>query len=124
MTKFLKQYLESEYCSSLMFLSVVFYVFFKDSVQLIGDIFQTIMIVGGLIAIYLYKDFFLRNIVFLLIFIGALVQTVSWFMSTISIPELAQTYPNIKPFSYLLVFLVIAFWLKGSAKRSLFVLLS
>ncbi|MGL6004622.1 O-antigen ligase family protein [Aeromonas sobria] len=124
MTKFLRHYLESENCSSLMFLSVVLYVFFKDSVQLIGDIFQTIMIIGGLLAIYLYKDFFLRNIVFLLLVIGALVQTASWFMSTITIPELAQTYPNVKPFSYLLVFLVIAFWLKGSVKRSLLVLLS
>jgi len=124
MTQFIRHYLESERCSSLMFLSVVFYVFFKDSVQLIGDIFQTIMIVGGLLSIYLYKDFFLKNIVFLLLVIGALVQTASWFMSTITIPELSQTYPNIKPFSYLLVFLVIAFWLKGSVKRSLLVLLS
>lgn len=124
MTKFIRHYLESERFSSLMFLSVVFYVFFKDSVQLIGDIFQTIMIVGGLLAIYLYKDFFLRNIVFLLLVIGFLVQTASWFMSTITIPELAQNHPNIKPFSYLLVFLVIAFWLKGSVKRSLLVLLS
>lgn len=124
MIKFLRRYLESEYCSSLMFISVILYVFFKDSVQVVGDIFQTIMIAGGLLAIYLYKDFFLRNIVFLLLVIGALVQSASWFMSTISIPELAPAYPNIKPFSYLLVFLVIAFWLKGSVRRSLLVLLS
>ncbi|MGH1410678.1 MAG: hypothetical protein ACRAUW_14365, partial [Aeromonas sp.] len=102
MTKFIRHYLESERFSSFMFLSVVFYVFFKDSVQLIGDIFQTIMIIGGLLAIYLYKDFFLRNIVFLLLVIGVLVQTASWFMSTITIPELAQNHPNIKPFYYLL----------------------
>jgi O-antigen ligase len=97
-------------------------VIFKDSCQVVGDFFQTIMIFGGLAAMFVYRDFFSKNVVFWLLLIGCLIQLVSWFASTMTIPELAQPYPNVKPFSYLMVFLVVAFWLKGSVKRSILTL--
>ncbi|MER0507960.1 O-antigen ligase family protein [Aeromonas veronii] len=124
MTDSIKRYLESERCSSLMFLSIICYVMFKDSFQVVGDFFQTVMIIGGLAAIAVYRDFFAKNVVFWLLVIGGVIQFVSWFMSTITIPELAQPTPNLKPFSYLMVFLVMAFWLKGSFKRSIVTLLA
>lgn len=124
MTDSIKRYLESERCSSLMFLSIICYVMFKDSFQVVGDFFQTVMIIGGLAAIVVYRDFFSKNVVFWLLVIGGVIQFVSWFMSTRTIPELAQPTPNLKPFSYLMVFLVVAFWLKGSFKRSIVTLLA
>lgn len=124
MTDSIKRYLESERCSSLMFLSIICYVMFKDSFQVVGDFFQTVMIIGGLVAIAVYRDFFSRNVVLWLLVIGGVIQFASWFMSTRTIPELAQPTPNLKPFSYLMVFLVVAFWLKGSLKRSIVTLLA
>lgn len=124
MTDSIKRYLESEHCSSLMFLSIICYVIFKDSFQVMGDFFQTVMIIGGLAAIAVYRDFFAKNVVFWLLVIGGVIQLVSWFMSTKTIPELAQPNPNLKPFSYLMVFLVVAFWLQGSFKKSVVTLLA
>lgn len=107
-----------------MFLNIIGYAIFKDSIQLLADICQTIIVVGTLVAFCTEGRFFLRNRVFQLLCLSVLIQMCSWLSSKYYINDYALTLPSVKSLAYLFFFIGIAYWLKGEQKKIIIVLLS
>ncbi|ATU99750.1 O-antigen ligase family protein [Aeromonas salmonicida] len=110
--------------NNFMFLNIIGYAIFKDSIQLLADICQTIIVVGTLVAFCTEGRFFLRNRVFQLLCLSVLIQICSWLSSKYYINDYALTLPSVKSLAYLFFFIGIAYWLKGEQKKIIIVLLS
>ena len=110
--------------NDFIFLNIIGYVIFKDSIQLIADICQTIIVIFTLMAFFVERAFFVKNRIFQLLCLSIVVQCFSWLSSKYYINEYALTLPSVKSLAYLFFFVGIAYWLKGDQRRVIIVLLS
>lgn len=109
---------------NFIFLNILGYTLFKDSVQLIADVCQTIIVLATLMAFYVDRAFFIKNRVFQLLCLAMVVQCLSWISSRFYVPDYALKYPSMKSMAYLFFFLGLAYWLRGEPKRIVIVLLT
>lgn len=109
---------------NFIFLNILGYTLFKDSVQLIADVCQTIIVLATLMAFYVDRAFFIKNRVFQLLCLAVVVQCLSWSSSRFYVPDYALKYPSVKSMAYLFFFLGLAYWLRGEPKRIVIVLLT
>ena len=63
---------------NFIFLNILGYTLFKDSIQLIADVCQTIIVFATLLAFYVDRAFFIKNRVFQLLCLAVVVQCLSW----------------------------------------------
>lgn len=110
--------------SNFIFLNILGYTLFKDSIQLIADVCQTIIVLATLLAFYVERRHFLKKRVFHLLCLAVVVQCLSWLSSKYYIHDYALKYPSLKSLAYLFFFVGIAYWLKGEPKRIVIVLLT
>lgn len=109
--------------SNFIFLNILGYAIFKDSIQLVADICQTVIVLATLLAFYVERAFFIKNRVFQLLLLAVIVQCFSWLASKYYVPDYALKYPSVKSMAYLFFFLGLAYWLKGEPKRIIIALL-
>ena len=109
---------------NFIFLNILGYTLFKDSIQLIADVCQTIIVLATLMAFYVERAFFTRNRVFQLLCLALVVQSLSWVASRQFVPDYALKYPSVKSMAYLFFFLGLAYWLKGDPRRIVITLLT
>ncbi|MBZ6072695.1 O-antigen ligase family protein [Aeromonas schubertii] len=109
---------------NFIFLNILGYTLFKDSIQLIADVCQTIIVLATLVAFYVERAFFTRNRIFQLLCLAVAVQCLSWVASRLYVPEYALKYPSVKSMAYLFFFLGLAYWLKGDPRRIVITLLT
>ncbi|MGY3887774.1 O-antigen ligase family protein [Aeromonas aquatica] len=110
--------------SNFIFLNILGYAVFKDSIQLIADVCQTIIVLATLGAFYVERAFFVKNRVFQFLCLGMVVQCLSWLSSKYYVYDYALKYPSLKSMAYLFFFVGIAYWLKGEPRRILILLLT
>ena len=110
--------------NDFIFFNIIGYIIFKDSIQLIADICQTIIVIFTLMAFFVERAFFVKNRIFQLLCLSIVVQCFSWLSSKYYINEYALTLPSVKSLAYLFFFVGIAYWLKGDQRRVIIVLLS
>ncbi|MBP0604660.1 O-antigen ligase family protein [Aeromonas sanarellii] len=121
--KFLR-FFHGQAFGNFIFLNILGYTLFKDSVQLIADVCQTIIVLATLMAFYVDRAFFIKNRVFQLLCLAMVVQCLSWISSRFYVPDYALKYPSMKSMAYLFFFLGLAYWLRGEPKRIVIVLLT
>ncbi|MCD9466166.1 O-antigen ligase family protein [Photobacterium iliopiscarium] len=109
--------IDSKKFDCIMFFCACCYPLFKYSYREIGDIFQTILIVGSLFHIYKYRNYFIKDKMVKCLFISILLTITAWIASLYYIPDLARSTPKISVLAKLFFFIIIAYWLKGSIKR-------
>lgn len=109
---------------SFIFLNILGYTLFKDSVHLIADICQTIIVLATMLAFYVERRFFLKNRVFQFLCLAIVVQFFAWLSSKYYVPDYALKSPSLKSLAYLFFFVGIAYWLKGSPRRVIIALLT
>ncbi|WP_158657397.1 hypothetical protein [Aeromonas sp. ASNIH7] len=109
---------------NFIFLNILGYTLFKDSIQLIADVCQTIIVLATLMAFYVERAFFTRNRIFQLLCLALVVQSLSWVASRQFVPDYALKYPSVKSMAYLFFFLGLAYWLKGDPRRIVITLLT
>lgn len=102
---------------SVMFFCACCYPLFKYSYREVGDIFQTILIIGSLFHIYKYKYFFIKDKMVTCLFVSIILTISAWLASTFYIPNLAKETPNLSILSKLFLFIIIAYWLKSNMRR-------
>lgn len=100
-----------------MFFCACCYPLFKYSYRELGDIFQTILILGSLLHIYKYRGFFIKDKMVICLLISIILTISSWLASKYYIPELAKETPKLSVLSKLFFFIIIAYWLKGIINR-------
>ncbi|WP_246855586.1 O-antigen ligase family protein [Vibrio crassostreae] len=89
---------------------------FKTSYRYLGDVFQTILYLGTLGALYLHKVNILKCRVVQIFFLSIFLQIISWY----KLHLLDPTYPNelsLTWLGYLFIFFTVALWLKGNQKK-------
>ncbi|MEZ9365499.1 O-antigen ligase family protein [Vibrio sp. 10N.286.49.E11] len=89
---------------------------FKTSYRYLGDVFQALLYLGTLGALYLHKVNILKCRVVQLFLLSILLQTISWY----NLHLLDPTYPNelsLTWLGYLFIFFTVALWLKGNQKK-------
>ena len=116
------RFLYSDYLGMFIFINILSFSLFKESIQLIADISQTIIVAFTLLIIGLEWRFFIKNFIFRMLLLALIAQILSWLSSKYYIPDLASPAPVLKSLAYLFFFFCIAFWLKGSEKRANLVL--
>ncbi|MBD1576853.1 O-antigen ligase family protein [Vibrio sp. S11_S32] len=109
--------IDSKQFDYIMFFCACCYPLLKYSYREIGDIFQTILIIGSLFHIYKYRNYFIKDKMVKCLFISILLTITAWVASLYYIPDLARSMPKISVLSKLFFFIIIAYWLKGSTKR-------
>ncbi|TKF54518.1 O-antigen ligase domain-containing protein [Vibrio sp. F13] len=99
-----------------MLISILGYFMFKTSYRYLGDVFQALLYLGTLGALYLHKVNILKCRVVQLFLLSILLQTISWY----NLHLLDPTYPNelsLTWLGYLFIFFTVALWLKGNQKK-------
>lgn len=89
---------------------------FKTSYRYLGDVFQTLLYLGTLGALYLHKVNILKCRVVQLFLFSIILQIIGWY----NLQRLEPSYPNELSFTwlgYLFIFFTIALWLKGDRNR-------
>ena len=109
---------------NFIFLNILGYTLFKDSIQLIADVCQTIIVFATLLAFYVDRAFFIKNRVFQLLCLAVVVQCLSWVSSRYYVHDYALKYPSVKSMAYLFFFIGLAYWLKGEPRRIVITLLT
>lgn len=102
--------------SLIMLISILGYFMFKTSYRYLGDVFQTLLYLGTIGALYLNKVNILKCRVVQIFFLSIFLQTISWY----NLHRLDPTYPNelsLTWLGYLFIFFTVALWLKGSQKK-------
>lgn len=116
--EFLSRFLYSDQFGLFIFINILSYSLFKESIQLIADISQTIIVASTVIIIGLEWRFFIKNFIFRMLLLALIAQILSWLSSKYYIPDLAAPAPVLKSLTYLFFFFCVAFWLKGNEKRA------
>ncbi|MEZ8785109.1 O-antigen ligase family protein [Vibrio splendidus] len=89
---------------------------FKTSYRYLGDVFQTLLYLGTLVALYLHKVNILKCRIVQIFFFSIFLQIISWY----NLHRLDPTYPNelsLTWLGYLFIFFTVALWLKGNQKK-------
>ena len=120
----LKEVIDSSFFSNSMYICVLGYALFKVASRYTSDIFQTFLILGSLIVLVIYRKKFSHEKTFWLFAATLLIQFISWINSLYQIPSLAMSSPNLSVLDDLFMFIFIAFWLKGSQRKTIFFLFS
>jgi O-antigen ligase len=118
----LHRFLCSDYFGVFIFINILLYSLFKESIQLIADVSQTIIVTFTVLTIGLEWRFFIKNFIFRMLLLALVAQMLSWLSSKYYIPDLAAPLPVLKSLAYLFFFFCVAFWLKGNEKRANLVL--
>ncbi len=118
-TNKLQKTIESDWFNFLMLLCCFGFALFKLSYRDVGDVFQTILLMGSLLALYTKKDILSKNVFFILLVTATAIPIVSWLNSIIEIPLLADKSPTIGAISNFYFFIFIAYWLNGSNRNVL-----
>ncbi|MEZ9018151.1 O-antigen ligase family protein [Vibrio lentus] len=85
---------------------------FKTSYRYVGDVFQTIIYLGTLTALYIHRINIIKLRVIQLFIFSLIIQIISWYSLYLLDPE----YNNVLSLTwlgYFFVFFFIAYWLKG-----------
>ena len=110
----IKSLTKATWFSTTMLLCCLGYALFKAAYREIGDIFQTILFIGTLFALYAERRKIIQNKVFILLIISVLIPILSWINALNHAPELASEAPQIGAMVNFYFFFFIAYWLKGS----------
>lgn len=113
----LERFINNNHFQQIMLFCLFGYVLFKESNRYIGDIFQSCIVVGSLLAIYVYRKYFFQDKIFLSLIASIIVSILSWTNSIVSDPSLAKSSPNIGFLGNLFFFIMIAYWLKADLKN-------
>ncbi|MFA1560891.1 O-antigen ligase family protein [Aliivibrio fischeri] len=117
-TSKLERFINNHHFQQIMLFCLFGYVLFKESNRYIGDIFQSCIVVGSLLAIYVYRKYFFQDKIFLSLIASIIVSILSWTNSIVSDPSLAKSSPNIGFLGNLFFFIMIAYWLKADLKNT------
>lgn len=99
-----------------MLISILGYFMFKTSYRYLGDVFQALLYLGTLGALYLHKVNILKCRVVQIFLLSIFLQTISWY----NLHRLDPNYPNelsLTWLGYLFIFFTVALWLKGNQKK-------
>ena len=99
-----------------MLISILGYFMFKTSYRYLGDVFQTLLYLGTIGALYLNKVNIFKCRIVQIFFLSIFLQTISWY----NLHRLDPTYPNelsLTWLGYLFIFFTVALWLKGNQKK-------
>ncbi|OBT24265.1 hypothetical protein A9262_19855 [Vibrio splendidus] len=102
--------------SLIMLISILGYFMFKTSYRYLGDVFQALLYLGTLGALYLHKVNIFKCRIVQLFLLSIFLQTISWY----NLHLLDPTYPNelsLTWLGYLFIFFTVALWLKGNQKK-------
>ncbi len=126
---FVKQYLKpilySEKYDSFMFIVCVLYCVTALPGLDIGDLFKNIILIGSAPLIYsLWKGKTSDKGILYLFLISFFIQIISWINSLFVIPDVAKSYPDVKAFSGLFLFVFISLWVRNNKKRRVILLSS
>ena len=109
----LKKLIANNHFQITMLFCLFGYVLFKESNRYIGDIFQSIAVIGSILAFWVNKEYFIRDKLFISLIISIFISIFSWVNSVYNEPSLAKNSPNIGVLANLFFFIMIAYWLKG-----------
>ncbi len=113
----LKYFQENETTFSLVLLSCITgYFMFKTSYRYVGDVFQTIIYLGTLSALYIHRVNIINFRVIQLFIASIIIQTISWYSLYLLDPEYINVL-SLTWLGYFFVFFVIAYWLKGDNNK-------
>lgn len=111
----IKNLTEAKWFSTIMLLCCLGYALFKAAYREVGDIFQTILFIGTLFALYAERKKIVQDRVFILLILSIFIPIFSWINALIHAPLLASETPKIGAIVNFYFFFFIAYWLKGSA---------
>ncbi|HIH0901152.1 TPA: O-antigen ligase family protein [Vibrio cholerae] len=115
--KKIRETTEVKWFSSIMLICCMGYAVFKASYRELGDIFQTILFIGTLCALYVDRKNIIKDKIFVLLLISLTIPILSWINSLLYAQELATAKPKIAAIANFYFFFFIAYWLKGSIKH-------
>ena len=116
MNKFNYSLKNKEYFSLMMLFSIIGYFMFKTSYRYAGDVFQTIIYLGTLVALYINRINIIRFRVIQLFIASLIIQIMSWYSLYLLDPEYTNAL-SLSWLGYFFIFFVIAYWLKGDANK-------
>lgn len=111
----IKNVTEAKWFATIMLLCCLGYALFKAAYREIGDVFQTILFIGTLFALYAERNKIVQDRVFILLILSIFIPIFSWINALIHAPQLASETPKIGAIVNFYFFFFIAYWLKGSA---------
>lgn len=111
----IKNLTEAKWFSTIMLLCCLGYALFKAAYREVGDIFQTILFIGTLFALYAERKKIIQDRVFILLILSIFIPIFSWINALIHAPQLASETPQIGAIVNFYFFFFIAYWLKGSS---------
>ncbi|HGF7514242.1 TPA: O-antigen ligase family protein [Vibrio cholerae] len=111
---------ESKHYISLMLLCCMIFALTKLSYRYIADVFQTILFIGTLLALYIERNRIKEDKAFIIIILSLFIPILSWINSKLFIPEHSLSTPKISAFINFYFFFFIAFWLNGNKKHIYF----
>lgn len=103
------------YSLSMLFCCLIF-ALTKISYTYISDLFQTILFLGTLLALYIERNKIIKDRVFIIIILSLFIPILSWINSKVFIPEHSLSSPKISAIINFYFFFFIAFWLDGNKK--------
>jgi O-antigen ligase len=117
----LSSIIHSKGFSWFMLTSLFGYAIFKYASRTYGDVFQTFLVAGSFLALYLERKIIFKDKMLICLFLALVIQVLSWINATIYIPQLAQARPNFSYLGNMFFFIFIAYWLRGQI-RSVYLL--
>ncbi|OOF31728.1 hypothetical protein BZJ20_04025 [Salinivibrio proteolyticus] len=97
---------------TLMILCCLGYAVFKTSYRWIGDIFQSIVILGVLFSLYYDRGSKTKEPLFFLMLISAIVPVLSWINALFKYPDIVDSSPDFGAIVNFYFFLFITYWIK------------
>ncbi|MUL16654.1 O-antigen ligase family protein [Aliivibrio fischeri] len=105
--------INSKNFSNLMLICLLGYAILKYASRTYGDIFQSFLVFGSILAIYVERKKIFKDKMLISLFLALIIQVLSWVNATIQIPQLAQAIPEFGQLGNLFFFIFIAYWLKA-----------
>ncbi|ACH64893.1 O-antigen polymerase, putative [Aliivibrio fischeri MJ11] len=105
--------INSKNFSNLMLICLLGYAILKYASRTYGDIFQSFLVFGSILAIYVERKKIFKDKMLISLFLALVIQVLSWINATIQIPQLAQSTPEFGQLGNLFFFIFIAYWLKA-----------
>lgn len=117
----LSSIINSKSFSNFMLLCLTGYAVLKYASRSYGDVFQSFLVFGSLLAIYVERKYIFKDKMLICLLLAVMIQILSWVNAIVQIPQLAQPTPNLGSLGNLFFFIFIAYWLKGK-KQSVYLL--
>ncbi|ODP99249.1 O-antigen ligase family protein [Salinivibrio sp. DV] len=95
-----------------MFFCCLGYAIFKTSYRWIGDIFQSIVILGVLLSLYSYRQTRIKEPLVFLMALSILVPILSWLNALFKYPDVASASPDLGAILNFYFFLFLTYWIK------------